>query len=119
MRQGAEVPIVFENVNMRKVICEMTSKKMGCTSVVDKKGRLLGIITDQNLRTHLSSDRNIMQKMARDIMTKNPRTISKDALVEEAVHMTEEKSISTLLVVGKTKRPVGIIHLHDLLKLNR
>src|SRR3989339_165344 len=119
MRKGNELPVVCENVNMRKVIYEMTSKKMGCTSVVDKRGRLTGIITDQNLRTHLTLDRNIMQKKARDIMTKNPRTICKDALVDEAVRMTEVKSISTLLVTGKTDRLVGIIHLHDLLKLSR
>ncbi|MFH1074000.1 MAG: KpsF/GutQ family sugar-phosphate isomerase [Candidatus Firestonebacteria bacterium] len=119
MRKGSEVPVVAEKVNMKKVIYEMTSKKMGCTCVVDNKGKLTGIITDQNLRTHLSSDRNIMKKTARDIMTKNPRTISKEALVGEAVRMTEIKSISTLLVTGKDNRPVGIIHLHDLLKLNR
>ena len=119
MRKGAEVPLVAENVNMEKVIFEMTSKKMGCTCVVNNKGRLSGIITDQNLRTHLSKDRNIMQKKARDIMTKNPRTIGRDALVGEAVRITEEKSISTLLVIGKGNKPVGIIHLHDLLKLSR
>ena len=119
MRKGNELPVVCENVNMRKVIYEMTSKKMGCTSVVDKRGRLTGIITDQNLRTHLTLDRNIMQKKARDIMTKNPRTICKDALVDEAVRSTEVMSISTLLVTGKTDRLVGIIHLHDLLKLSR
>ena len=119
MRKGAEVPLVAENVNMEKVIFEMTSKKMGCTCVVNNKGRLSGIITDQNLRTHLSKDRNIMQKKARDIMTKNPRTIGRDAMVGEAVRITEEKSISTLLVIGKGNKPVGIIHLHDLLKLSR
>ena len=119
MRKGPEVPVVAENVNMEKVIFEMTSKKMGCTCVVNNKGRLSGIITDQNLRTHLSKDRNIMQKKARDIMTKNPRTIGRDAMVGEAVRITEEKSISTLLVIGKGNKPVGIIHLHDLLKLSR
>ena len=119
MRKGPEVPVVAENVNMEKVIFEMTSKKMGCTCVVNNKGRLSGIITDQNLRTHLSKDRNIMQKKARDIMTKNPRTIGRDAMVGEAVRITEEKSISTLLVIGKGDKPVGIIHLHDLLKLSR
>ena len=119
MRKGPEVPVVAENVNMEKVIFEMTSKKMGCTCVVNNKGRLSGIITDQNLRTHLSKDRNIMQKKARDIMTKNPRTIGRDALVGDAVRITEEKSISTLLVTGKGNKPVGIIHLHDLLKLSR
>ncbi|OGF45435.1 MAG: D-arabinose 5-phosphate isomerase [Candidatus Firestonebacteria bacterium RIFOXYA2_FULL_40_8] len=119
MRKGKELPVVSENVSMEKVIFEMTSKKMGCTCVVGKNGRLTGIITDQNLRTHLSTDKNIMQKRARDIMTGNPRTISKDALVDEAVRMTETKSVTTLLVEGTNKRPVGIIHLHDLLKLSR
>jgi len=119
MRKGSEVPVVYESVNMEKVIYEMTSKKMGCTTVVDKSGRLTGIITDQNLRTHLTMDKNIMKKKARDIMTRDPKTIAKGALVEEAVRMTEVRSVTTLPVTGKDKKPVGIIHLHDLLKLGR
>ena len=119
MRRGSELPVVKETVNMEKVIYEMTTKKLGCTCVINKKGRLSGIITDQNLRTHMTSDKDIMKRKAADIMTKNPKTISKDSLVDKAVRMTEEKSISTLLVTDKGGKPIGIIHLHDLLKLGR
>jgi arabinose-5-phosphate isomerase len=119
MRKGREVPIVTENVSMKKVIYEMTSKKMGCTCVVKYSGELTGIITDQNLRTGLTLDKDIMSRKAGDIMTKNPKTIAREAFVEEAIRITEENSISTLLVTGKDHKPVGIIHLHDLLKLNK
>lgn len=119
MRKGREVPIVTVNVSMKKVIYEMTSKKMGCTCVVTSSGELTGIITDQNLRTGLTLDKDIMSRKAGDIMTKNPKTIAREAFVEEAIRITEENSISTLLVTGKDHKPVGIIHLHDLLKLNK
>ena len=119
MRRGADIPLVDEKMNMEEVIFEMTSKKMGCTCVVNGKGKLTGIITDQNLRNHLQADRDIMKRKAKEIMTKDPKTILGEALVDEAVDMTEKKSISTLLVVGKTGKPVGILHLHDLLKLGR
>jgi arabinose-5-phosphate isomerase len=117
MRKGGEVPVVPESANMEKVILEMTVKKMGCTMVVGKKGKLTGIITDQNLRNHLKDSGNILKKKASDVMTPNPKTISKDAFVSEAIRVTEEKSISTLLVIDKAKRPIGIVHLHDLLRL--
>ncbi len=119
MRRGREIPVVSENMSMGKVILEMTSKKMGCTCVVNAAGRLTGIITDQNLRNQLQKDRNIMKRKAVDIMTKNPKTIAKEALVDTAVSMTQEKSISTLLIADKAGKPLGIVHLHDLLKPGR
>ena len=117
MRKGAEVPAVLESDSMEKAIVEMTGKKTGCTAVLDKAGKLAGIITDQDLRNRLNSDKNILKRRAREVMNPNPKTISKDALVSEAIRMTEEKSISTLLVVGKPRQLLGIVHLHDLLKL--
>ena len=119
MRRGADIPRVGEKMNMEKVIFEMTSKKMGCTCVVNGAGKLTGIITDQNLRNHLQRDRNIMKKRAAEIMTRHPKTIAKEALVDEAITMTGERSISTLLIVDKAQKPLGIVHLHDLLKLDR
>ena len=117
MRKGYEVPAVSESMLMSRVIVEMTVKKMGCTAVLNAKGKLTGIITDQDLRMHLKNEKSFLKKKAKDVMTKNPKTINKDALVGEAVRLTEEKSISTLLVVGKPDELLGIIHLHDLLKL--
>lgn len=117
MRKGKDIPVVKANVMMKKVIFEMTSKKMGCTCVVNNKGELTGIITDQDLRTHLKIGDNVLNKKAVDVMTANPKTISGEALVDEAIRITEEKSISTLLIVDKDKKPVGMVHLHDLLKL--
>ncbi|MEI7903803.1 MAG: KpsF/GutQ family sugar-phosphate isomerase [Candidatus Firestonebacteria bacterium] len=117
MRKGEEIPAVRENMLMSSVIVEMTVKKTGCTAVLNSKGKLSGIITDQDLRMHLKNEKSFLKKKARDIMTRNPKTIHKDALVSEAVRLTEEKSISTLLVVDRPGELIGIIHLHDLLKL--
>lgn len=119
MRKGKDIPVVNEDYPMKEVIMEMTSKKMGCTSVVNKRGVLTGIITDQDLRTHLNLTKNILNKKAKDIMTENPKTISKNALVSEAIRVTEEKSISTILIADKMKKPIGIVHLHDLLRLSK
>ncbi len=117
MRKGAEVPVVRESESMEKAIVEMNGKKMGCTAVLDHAGKLAGIITDQDLRNRLKVDKNILKRRVKEVMNPSPKTISKNALVSEAIRMTEEKSISTLLVVGKPRELLGIVHLHDLLKL--
>ncbi|MFH1823649.1 MAG: KpsF/GutQ family sugar-phosphate isomerase [Candidatus Firestonebacteria bacterium] len=119
MRMGKDIPVVNEDCSMKGVIMEMTSKKMGCTLVINKKGELTGIITDQDLRTCLNLTKNILNKRAKDIMTKNPKTVNKDALISEAIRITEEKLISTVLIIDKFKKPIGIIHLHDLLRLSK
>lgn len=118
MKTGHNVPIINESYFMKEAIIEMTTKKMGCTIVVDKNGILVGIITDQNLRFTLEKEHDIFKKKVTDVMTKNPKTIKKDELVATAIRITEEKSISTLIVVDNDKKPIGIVHLHDLLKAN-
>lgn len=118
MRTGNDIPVVNDRVYMKEAIIEMTTKKMGCTLIVDKKGVLAGIITDQDLRRILEKEHNIFKKKVMEIMTKNPQTIKKDELVARAIRITEEKSISTLIVVDDNKKPIGIVHLHDLLKVN-
>ncbi|MEK6645841.1 MAG: KpsF/GutQ family sugar-phosphate isomerase [Candidatus Firestonebacteria bacterium] len=116
MRKGEDVPKITQDKLMKDAILEMTSKKMGCTAVIDKKGKLLGIITDQDLRKNLGKDSDILNVSVKDIMTKNPKTISKDELVAKAIQVTEEISVSTLLVADKSGKLIGIVHLHDLLK---
>lgn len=118
MKTGNDIPIINESYFMKEAIIEMTTKKMGCTIVVDKNGILTGIITDQNLRFTLEKEHNIFKKKVADVMTKNPKTIKKDELVATAIKITEEKSISTLIVIDNDKKPTGIVHLHDLLKAN-
>jgi arabinose-5-phosphate isomerase len=119
MHTGDAVPIVFEETLVKDAIYEISSKKMGVTAVVNASGSLVGIISDGDLRRWMEktekSGENLLAKSARDIMTKKPKTIQKDALAAEAVSLMEKNSITCLIVAADVK-PEGVIHLHDLLK---
>lgn len=117
MRRGQDIPLVHTGTNIKDAILEMTTKKMGCTAVVDHRGKLAGIITDQDLRKMLQRDHHtIWGAKVESVMTRHPRTIAGNELVARAIRVTEEFSISTLVVVDRMRKPVGIVHLHDLLK---
>ena len=93
---------------------------MGVTAVVNASGRLLGVISDGDLRRWMErtgkAGENLLGKKASEIMTKNPKVIGKDALAAEAVAIMENSSITCLLIIDEGHRPEGVIHLHDLLK---
>ena len=110
-----ELPIILENACIRDVIMEISSKRMGATAVVDDKGHLKGIITDGDIRRMLNKYDNISDIYASDIMNINPRTIVGDAYAVSALQIMQEKNIAQLVVVDDDK-PIGFIHLHDLLK---
>lgn len=116
MHTGDEIPLVSEDTIMRDALLVMTSKMLGCVGVTDKNGYLKGIITDGDLRRWLSSD--ILSKTAADVMTKNPKTIFPDVLAVEAINMMNNtgKGITQLFVVQDNK-PIGIIHIHDCLRV--
>ncbi len=120
MHSGDAVPQVGEETLIKDAIYEISSKKMGITAVVDKDGKLLGVISDGDLRRWMEkteqTGENLLAKRARDIMTKKPKVIGKDALAAEAVAVMESRSITCLLVPDADFRPEGVIHLHDLLK---
>jgi len=118
MHTGKEIPKVTQETLMRDALFEMTSKRLGVTTVVDDKDRLLGIITDGDLRRLIEnrSDEDIWGLKAFEVMTKNPKTISGRALGATAVAKMEEYAITSLLITNKQKKLLGIIHLHDLLK---
>lgn len=115
MHQGDEMPLVGEETNMQDALLVMTSKMLGCVGIVDKDNRLLGIITDGDLRRCISAD--MFNKKASDLMTKNPRTIAPDVLAAEAVNLMNNtgRGITQLFAVRDGK-PVGIIHMHDCLR---
>lgn len=113
---GEEVPVVKENTPMREVIIEMSSKGFGATAVVDEDGRLVGIITDGDLRRFANRGGKFDESLARDVMTKNPKTARMDELAVEALRRMEDYKITVLLVVDGENRPVGIIHMHDILR---
>ncbi len=117
MHAGNELPVVVEETSMEETLLEITSKRLGVTGVVDQGGRLIGVITDGDLRRGLKSKGNILRLKAKDIMTRNPKTISADALAAKAVTVMEQHSITSLFVLEDGgQKPLGIVHLHDLVK---
>ncbi len=120
MHTGEAVPTVLEKTLIKDAIYEISSKKMGVTAVVSAAGRMVGIISDGDLRRWMEktekTGENLLAKKAEDIMTRNPKIIQKDALAAEAVAMMENNSITCLIVASGDARPEGVIHLHDLLK---
>ncbi len=116
MHTGAEVPVVIETTNMKEAILEMTSKRLGVTTVIDGDGQLTGIITDGDLRRLVERTNKIFSLTARDAMTHRPKTVSQEALAAEALNIMEQHSITSLIIIDGEKKPVGIVHLHDILK---
>lgn len=108
-------PRVFANQSISEVIIEISSKRLGATAVVTETDELLGIITDGDLRRMLEKNTNINDAKAIDIMTKNPKTISRNELAVKAFEQMEKNSITQLVVTDGNKY-LGMIHLHDLLK---
>jgi arabinose-5-phosphate isomerase len=110
-----ELPIVSPEASLKDVIIEISSKRLGCTAVVDTKNNLLGIITDGDLRRMLQKDIDLRKATAIDIMTKNPKKIEKDEFAVAALHRMQEGNITQLVVTDGSKI-AGFVHLHDLLK---
>jgi len=110
-----ELPRVRAETLLKDVIIEISSKRLGCTAVVDENSTLLGIITDGDLRRMLQKDINIKHITAADIMSKHPKKIEKDEFAVKALHQMQENNI-TQLVVMDGEKIAGFVHLHDLLK---
>jgi len=112
---GHEIPKVSPDTLLKEVILEISSKRLGCTAVVDGDEQLLGIITDGDLRRMLQKDVDIRTAKAADIMTRTPQTIALDEFAVKALHVMQEKSITQLVALDGSK-VAGFVHLHDLLK---
>lgn len=116
MHQGYEIPRTAPQASLHEAIIEMTSKKLGMTTVVDGSDQLLGVITDGDLRRFLERGTDLSTASAGDLASKNPKTIEPDVLAARAVQTMEHYAITSLAVVEPDGRVVGVIHLHDLLK---
>ncbi|HWP57220.1 MAG TPA: KpsF/GutQ family sugar-phosphate isomerase [Candidatus Acidoferrales bacterium] len=116
MHRGGEIPLVEVDTPVKETLLEITSKRLGVTGVLNQAGELVGVITDGDLRRGLESKGDIFRLKARDLMTTAPKTIAADALAATAVATMEQHSITSLFVLEDGKRPVGVVHLHDLLK---
>ena len=114
MHSYKEVPLAHLEEKMSKALLTMTRKSFGCVGVINKKKQIVGIITDGDLRRKLNS--KFFEKKASEIMTRNPTLASKDMLVGEALNVMNTRKITSLFVCNK-KIPLGIVHIHDLLRL--
>lgn len=116
MVKDENVPKVSFNYSLNDVIIEITSKRLGATCVVDSQGILIGIITDGDLRRMLQKTTDFSNLTAANIMTKNPKVIKKNILAALAIQEMESYNITQLIVVDDDKKPIGMVHLHDLVK---
>ena len=115
MHDKSQLPLVDENDLMSKTLIVMTQKSFGCVGVINKKNNLVGIITDGDLRRNMNT--SIVNKKAKMVMTAKPQFISSDTLVGEALNLMNKRKITSLFVCLNTK-PIGIVHIHDLLRLS-
>lgn len=114
MHTDRKLPLITHGTLMSDALIEMTSKSFGCVGIVDEKGLLMGIITDGDLRRHMSG--HLLQQPVDSIMTTSPKTISPEMLLEEALHIMEGK-VTVLFIVDDHKKPIGLLHIHDLLRI--
>ena len=114
MQSGDAVPVVKADAPMPQVIHEMNSKRLGMTCVVDDAGRLIGVVTDGDLRRHMAPGSALLEQQAHDVMTSRPVTITRGMLAVEAIRLMEQRKITALVVVDGAVRVEGVVHLHDL-----
>jgi arabinose-5-phosphate isomerase len=116
MTKGAHVPCVTGEVPLRDAIVEMTSKRLGCTCVLGPDGKLEGLITDGDLRRLLHKTADVATVRASDAMTRNPKTVRQGTLAYVVLQEMESYNITQMIVVDPENVPVGVVHLHDLVK---
>ncbi|MEQ1650893.1 MAG: KpsF/GutQ family sugar-phosphate isomerase [Hyphomicrobium sp.] len=114
MHKGDRLPLARSGVTMADALVTMTEKSLGCLGIIDGNGKLLGVITDGDLRRHMGA--GLLQATVDQIMTLKPKTISPGMLASAALELINSSRITALFVVDKAK-PVGVIHVHDLLRL--
>ena len=113
MHKGDDLPLVMSDVVMADALVTMTQKSFGCLGIVNAKGKLVGVITDGDIRRHMGQE--LLQATAGEIMTKKPKTVAPRTLASAALETINASRITSLFVVEKGK-PVGIVHVHDLLR---
>ena len=116
MRKDNAYTIASEDMPLKKVLYAITRARAGSATIVDKKGMLVGIFTDGDLRRNLEKDPYIMEKRVKDVMTKNPAVIKKGSMAVEAFNLLRKKHIDEIPVVDRNSKPVGLVDVQDLLK---
>jgi len=117
MHSGASLPLTRPDVSMAAAVMEISSKRLGITIVVDKDHKILGVITDGDLRRGIERwGKNFFDMPSVEVMTKNPRTVSGGELAAKALAIMERYSITSLVIPDESGRALGVIHLHDILR---
>jgi arabinose-5-phosphate isomerase len=114
MHKGDKLPLAPAGIEMSKALIIMTEKSFGCLGVTDDDGRLVGIVTDGDLRRKMSEE--LLSQSAGEVMTPNPKVVPPDTLAQAALELINSAKITSLFVV-EDERPVGILHVHDLLRV--
>lgn len=114
MHSGAEIPLVSPTLRMSEAILVMTAKSFGCLGACDAAGRLIGIVTDGDLRRHMGDA--LLGRMVEEVMQRAPKTIGATALAAEALGLMNRTAITSLFVVDDEGRPIGFLHMHDCLR---
>jgi arabinose-5-phosphate isomerase len=114
MHAGESAPIVRTSTRMPDVVHEMSSKRLGMTCVVDDDGRLVGVVTDGDLRRLMSRTSDVVGRTAAEVMTPNPITIARSLLAVEALRLMETHKITSVVVADANRAVEGVVHLHDL-----
>ena len=119
MHGGDDIPVVNTDTPLREALVEIVDKRLGCTGITDSGGRLVGIITDGDLKRILIKNREAFDDPVKRLMTRNPRTITPEVLVIEALEKMEiepPSPITQLFVVDEQARPIGVVHIHDIIR---
>lgn len=117
MHKGDEMPLIGEDAIMQEALMTMSAKMLGCVGITNKQGQIIGMITDGDLRRWMSPD--LITEKVTKVMTKNPKTIGPNMLVAEVVNVMNNtgKGITNIFIVDKDKKPIGIVHIHDCLRV--
>jgi len=116
MISGDKLPLASEDDKFTDVIELISQKKLGVAIITDKTGTMTGVLTDGDIRRTLIKHQNIKDLKTKDVMTVNPKTISPEELAAKALHLMEKYSITALAITDENKKPVGVLHIHDLLR---
>ncbi len=116
MMKDDKLPLALEDDNFTDVIELISQKKLGLAIITDKNGLMTGVLTDGDIRRSLIKYHNVKDLKVKDTMTVNPKTISPNELAAKALHLMEKYSITALAIADENKKPVGVLHIHDLLK---
>lgn len=114
MHSGKELPLVGDDAVMADAVLTITSKHFGCTGVLAKDGSLAGIVTDGDLRRHMSS--HLTERQVTDVMTVDPVTVAPDTMAAEVLNTMNACQITAIFVIDENRCPVGIVHIHDFLR---